>query len=260
MILSLTKAHVDEASVMFEAIRNRLLMESFRPGWVGFITNPFYIARKELYGHISHLAPRLYGRVLDVGCGIKPYRDLFRVDEYVGLEIDSQANRLKKAADYFYDGTAFPFESESFDAVITNQVLEHVFEPEVFVKEICRVLRNGGCLLLTVPFLWDEHEQPFDYGRYTSFGLRHLLEKNGLAVVEHRKTARGLDLHCQLVCCYLVKRVRRWRPLLKLGAWITFSAPLNCLATLLRKLCPAGEDLYLDNVVFAIKSQQSSAS
>ena len=56
-----------------------------------------------------------------------------------------------------------------------NQVLEHVFNPDDFVREIARVLKPGGALLLTVPFVWNEHEQPYDYARYSSFGLRAFL-------------------------------------------------------------------------------------
>ena len=67
--------------------------------------------------------------------------------------------RQRGEADYFYDGQSFPFKGGSFDVVLTNQVLEHVFNPDVFLSEIHRVLTPDGVLLLTVPFLWDEHEQ-----------------------------------------------------------------------------------------------------
>ncbi len=72
------------------------------------------------------------GRILDVGCGSKPYTDLFSADEYIGLEIDSLENRAKKRADYFYDGQVFPFPDQSFDSIICNQVLEHVLRPICF--------------------------------------------------------------------------------------------------------------------------------
>ena len=67
-----------------------------------------------------------------------------------------------KHADRSYDGKTFPFSDGEFDAVLTSEVLEHVFNPDEFLSEINRVLRDDGVLLLTVPFVWDEHEQPFD--------------------------------------------------------------------------------------------------
>ena len=71
--------------------------------------------------------------------------------------------------------------------MLCNQVLEHVFNPQEFLGELGRVLARGGRLLLTVPFVWDEHEQPFDYARYSSFGLKALLEQHGFRVLQHRK-------------------------------------------------------------------------
>ena len=121
------------------------------------------------------MARSMNGRLLDVGCGRKPYRDLFPTKDYVGLEIDTPENRLRNQADIFYDGNSFPFEDHDFDGIICNQVLEHVFNPDQFVRELRRVLKSRGLLLLTVPFVWDEHEQPRDYARYTSFGLKSLV-------------------------------------------------------------------------------------
>jgi SAM-dependent methyltransferase len=115
-----------------------------RPGFAGLFVNPFYFARAELAAAMRELAPRLGGRVLDVGCGDRPYEKLIPAREYVGLEIDTPENRARARADAFYDGRRFPFEDGGFDAVLCNQVLEHVFEPEAFVAEIARVLKPGG--------------------------------------------------------------------------------------------------------------------
>jgi SAM-dependent methyltransferase len=238
---------------MFEQVRHFLVVESFRPGLIGLLTNPFYIARKGLYNNIADLSTSVSGRVLDVGCGIKPYKDLFRVNEYIGLELESSSDRGRRSADVFYDGRTFPFESNMFDAVVTNQVLEHVFEPDDFLKEIYRVLRANGRLLLSVPFLWDEHEKPVDYGRYTSFGLRYLLEKHGFTILEHRKTGEGMPAHCQLLSCYLFKQVSTWNSVARLVAWILFSTPLNLIGETLGRILPPNNDLYLDNIVLASK-------
>src|SRR3546814_14676882 len=86
--------------------------------------------------------------MLEVGCGTKPYRELFELEEYIGLEIDSPSARTQSRADYFYDGKKFPFEAEIFHSVLCNQVLEHVFNPDDFLQEIHRVLREGGMMSL----------------------------------------------------------------------------------------------------------------
>lgn len=167
--------------------------------------NPFFIARKGLVGAIAEFSKGLSGRLLDVGCGTKPYRRLFHVDEYVGLEIDGELARQRGGADYFYDGQSFPFDGGSFNVVLTNQVLEHVFNPDVFLSEIHRVLTPDGVLLLTVPFVWDEHEQPYDYARYSSYGLHYLLEKNGFRVFRAKKISSGSCVIFQLLNCYIYK-------------------------------------------------------
>lgn len=236
------------------AFLKRVYVEhAFRPSLFGLVTNPFYIARKGLYQNLAALAPHVTGRVLDVGCGNKPYRDLFRVSSYLGLELDTPENRVSKRADCFYDGKRFPFADGSFDTVVATEVLEHIFNPGDFVRELNRVLHPEGGLLLTVPFVWDEHEQPLDYARYSSFGLKHLLESYGFSIIEHRKSVCGFRVHVQLLLCYLHKQVDSWPSLLKAGAWVVFSAPLNLAGDALGWILPSNRDLYLDNVVFARK-------
>jgi SAM-dependent methyltransferase len=149
---------------MFDRLKVSIRAQAFHPGLLGLLVNPFYFARKGLHQHIVALAPSVHGRLLDVGCGSKPYQKYFAALEYIGLDMQGR----NKHADRFYDGKTFPFSDGEFDAVLTSEVLEHVFNPDEFLSEINRVLRNGGVLLLTVPFVWDEHEQPFDYARYSS--------------------------------------------------------------------------------------------
>lgn len=227
--------------------------QQFNPGFAGLWLNPFYHARRELFRTVKRLAPQLGGRILDVGCGSKPYTDLFAADDYVGLEIDTPENRASKRADYFYDGKVFPFPDQSFDSIVCNQVLEHVFTPGLFLGEIWRVLKPGGKLLLTVPFVWDEHEQPWDYARYTSFGLKSLLENNGLDVVEQYKLNADIRVLFQLINAYLFKVLRTRYPVLNMLACISMMAPFNMLGALLYRLLPANPDLFLDQVVLARK-------
>jgi ubiquinone/menaquinone biosynthesis C-methylase UbiE len=75
-----------------------------------------------------------------------------------------------------------PFSGMTFDAAVCTQVLEHVPEPQQVVNEIVRVLKPGGVFFLSAPQSWHQHQKPYDYYRYTSFGLRYILEKSGLDV------------------------------------------------------------------------------
>jgi len=225
--------------------------QMMRPGLAGLFINPFYFARSELLAAMRELGPEIRGRVLDIGCGSRPYESLVPSAEYVGLELDTPENRRAGKADVYYDGRALPFPERSFDAVISNEVLEHVFEPDAFVADIARVLKPGGRLLLTVPFVWDEHEQPRDYGRYSSFGLAALLGRHGFAVLRHRKTAANVKTLFQLLNAYLYKITLTRSFYLNLCATLVLMAPFNLLGALLARITPANPDLYLDNVVLA---------
>jgi SAM-dependent methyltransferase len=227
--------------------------QQFEPGWAGLLVNPFFLARRGLWQELRVLFKDLTGEVLDVGCGRKPYRAHLPATRYVGLDIDSAATRALGMADVVYDGKTLPFPGASFDGVLCSQVFEHVFTPEEFLREICRVLRPGGRLLLTVPFVWDEHEQPQDFGRYTSFGVRALLERNGFEIVALRKSVTGGLAVAQLASGLIFKvTLTRYR-LLNLLAQIALIAPVNLLGAAVAGLFRGSTDLYLDNVVLAHK-------
>lgn len=227
----------------------------FYPGWLGLLVNPFYFARAGLVRVIAELAPRLTGRLLDVGCGTKPYRELFTVELYHGLDIDSEVTRARGVAEFFYDGTIFPIDSGQYDAILCNQVLEHVFNPDEFLAEIRRVLKPGGKMLLTVPFVWDEHEQPYDYARYSSFGLRALLEKNGFRIVEQRKLGTNISTIFQLMNAYLFKTTSNLPRPGRMLVMLLLMAPVNLFGLLFGFLLPDNPDLYLDQVVLAEKAE-----
>jgi len=119
--------------------------EQFNPKLIGLFINPFYFARKGLYKNVSELIVNLNGRLLDIGCGTKPYQNLCKVNQYIGLEIDDEGNRNHSRADVFYDGKTIPFGDKHFDSILSSQVFEHVFNPNEFLKEINRVTKMGGC-------------------------------------------------------------------------------------------------------------------
>ena len=225
----------------------------FFPGWFGIFVNPFYFARAGLCDAMTEFASKLSGRLLDVGCGSKPYRSFFTVDAYIGLDIDCETSRQRGIADQFYDGNAFPFPDNSFDSALCNQVLEHVFNPDEFLGEIARVLKPGGKLLLTGPFVWDEHEQPYDYARYSSFGLRAILERQGFKIVQHKKLGADPSILFHLANAYLFKVTQGLSRPVKLLMTVTVMAGINLSGLLARRLLPGNPDLFLDHAVLAEK-------
>ena len=199
------------------------------------------------------MSHEITGNIVDVGCGTMPYKELFKVDFYRGLDIDTPATRRRAVADDFYDGGKFPYADQNFDSAICNQVLEHVFNPFEFIGEMNRVLKIGGKLLLTVPFVWDEHEQPYDYARYSTFGLHSLLEKNGFKILKHKKLGADATVLFQLSNAYLFKVTQTWPRFAQYVILLTLMFIINLLGVLAGKILPVNNDLFLDHIVLAEK-------
>jgi SAM-dependent methyltransferase len=114
-------------------------------------------------------------RVLDVGCGVKPYYPWFEpyASEYVGVDTDNPAADLRGAAE------ALPVEDGSFDVVLCTQVLEHSPDPDLAVRELWRAAASGGRVLASTHGVQCYHPAPEDYWRWTHTGLERLFRRNG---------------------------------------------------------------------------------
>jgi SAM-dependent methyltransferase len=122
--------------------------------------------------------------VLDAGAGDAPYRELFAAHCYRTQDWTASVHPGARAADVVGSLEDIPVPDASFDSVICTQVLEHVARPDLALAEIRRILRPGGSLWLTVPFVGELHEEPHDHFRYTSHGLLGLAERAGLTADE----------------------------------------------------------------------------
>ncbi len=221
------------------------------------IFHPFYIIRRELKKKMEKFAPALSGRLLDFGCGSKPYKSLFHVDEYIGLDYYNEGHpHENELIDVFYDGKTFPFEEGHFDSVLCSEVVEHIFNLPEILLELARVLKKDGLLLLTCPFVWNEHEVPFDFARYSQFALKSLLENAGFEIVNFEKSGNYRLALTQLKVLYNYNHAKKLMGNFFLFRWLykaLFVFIPNAWGLFLNKILPNDETLYLNNIVLARK-------
>lgn len=177
------------------------------------------------------------GRMLDVGCGVKPYLETARpyVVEHVGLDQDVTIHD-RSNVDLSGSACGIPADDHSFDTVLCTEVLEHIEDPGLALAEACRVLKPGGYGIYTVPLFWHIHEEPRDFYRYTRFGLEHLFEKSGFEVVGIKALSGFVVTFAQELVYFLLK-FRRGGPINPLW-WVVppLSMVIQGAAYLLRGL------------------------
>ncbi len=223
------------------------------------LENPVFITQRALHRCLSTLLREISFEKndaiwLDVGCGEKPYKNLFDKVRYVGMEVLESGNKsVSKRHDLLYDGKRFPIRSEAVEGVICTQVLEHVPEPTEIVLEMYRVLEPGGCLILTAPFIWEEHEQPYDFMRFSSYGIRSLLEGAGFRIVAYRKTSGSVEALSQMLSVYLSGNLHFGIPGWSRIVNALLCAPIQLLGCGLQRILPDKKGLFLDSVVVAVK-------
>lgn len=144
----------------------------------------YYLIRKSILNAVAELKLRINGRVLDLGCGIMPYKEFLKKDkdiDYIGIDIEPTEYHNTVKPDFYWDGETIPFDNDSFDFVIATEFLEHYFDTSHILKEIQRVLKPGGTFFFTVPNVWPIHEKPYDYHRFTPFSLEKYFTNNNFS-------------------------------------------------------------------------------
>jgi SAM-dependent methyltransferase len=163
-----------------------------------------------VYGFLKHIVPAMQGKVLDVGCGESPYAHLLTsAASYTGIDIvyADQFGMNAKNDIMTFDGSTLPFSDQHFDHIICTEVIEHVQHPTAFVAELRRVLKSDGTLVATIPFSARVHHEPFDYQRFTIWGLKRLFADFREVTI----TSRGSDL-VSIAAKLVVVAVRLARP------------------------------------------------
>jgi SAM-dependent methyltransferase len=191
-------------------------MPRFIPQWLKRRVETDIYLIYDFSGEAARSAPP-GSRVLDAGAGQGRFRADFAHTRYTGVDLAvGDAAWDYSNLDAISNLTELPFAGDTFDAVICFQVLEHVPEPKEVLREIQRVLRPGGSLYLSAPQSWCQHQKPYDFFRYTSFGLRHLFAEAGLETADIRPMGGYfwfLSFQLQNVNFWLFPRAMRRRAL-----------------------------------------------
>ena len=244
-----------------QKLKKRFKKEMFFPSFLSLIVNPAHIARSGLYKNIRKYAVNIKGSVLDFGCGSKPYESLFiNCSKYTGVEIKVSGPNYevdkfgkKSKVDYFYNGKTLPFKNNTFDAVVSFEVFEHIFNIDEITKEIKRVLKPGGKLLVSMPFAWNEHEQPYDFARYTSFGIKHILKKQNFEIKSIEKTTTYFLAVMQMLIIYLSNHLLLKGKIFGKISQVLFIFPITLLSILLNKIFPKKYEYFSNTLVYARK-------
>ena len=157
--------------------------------------------------------------VLDYGSGDGPYKQMLKsyFDNYVSADFEvTNAHHSVRRDIYINNDQTINVEDESYSCVVISEVLEHVYKPHVALAELNRVLVPGGYVTGTVPFFMWEHEKPYDFHRYTYFGLKRMFEENGFEIVklDYIGDIIGVSTYCfSKICGVFLKPFRIIKPL-----------------------------------------------
>ncbi|MEA5416908.1 class I SAM-dependent methyltransferase [Synechococcus sp. BA-132 BA5] len=188
-----------------------------------------YAIRAWILQAVSQAKQQFHGKLLDVGAGSSPYEELImstgHISQYIKLDFAKSKYHKGHSLDLTWDGKTIPLQPQTIDTVLMTEVLEHVHRPGDLLREVRRVLKPGGVLFLTVPFIWPMHELPYDYHRFTPVALKAYLEEADFNV-QNIQVLGGWDHSlAQLLGLWLTNRSmgERKRKLAKLLAWPLYS-------------------------------------
>ena len=240
---------------LYNKIKKVLRREPFITNPFSIIVSPYYIIRNGLFKNILAMSKEISGKVLDFGCGSKPYESLFlKAENYIGVDIEESGhNHNNSKVDSFYDGKKLNFDDNYFDSAVCLEVFEHIFNLDEVLLEIKRVVKPQGKILVSIPFAWDEHEKPYDFARYTSFGIKHIIEKNGFEIIYLKKTTTYFLAVCQILIAYIYQHVFPKNNIINLILQLIIIFPLNVFSLILNLILPKNYNYYSNILILAKK-------
>lgn len=238
-----------------EFLKKIIKKEKFHPSLIGFFINHNFLIRKSIKKAIQSNANLLNGTLLDFGCGTKPYKNFFsNVIHYIGVDYKIEGREeYQKEVDVFYDGKKIPFQDNNFDCILCTEVLEHVFNIEELLVEFNRVLKPRGKALITTPFMWEEHEMPYDFSRYTTPALKYLYTKNGFKIISNFKTGNYVEVIMQFNINY-IKNILPKNKFIKHIILFPFVVFFNFFGLVLGFILPSEQTAYFNNVFIIEKT------
>ena len=235
---------------MPQLLRELNRKEFFNPSLLGVFTNPFFFIKRGVYASVRANACYMKRVMLDLGCGSKPYKDLFKVDSYVGLDVEASGHDHRDSQiDVLYDGRRMPFCDNVFDSVLAAEVFEHISDLDEVIGELRRVMKPSAHMVVTIPFVWEEHETPHDYVRFTSYGIVMQMRKQGLQVVRVDKTTNYVETCFQVWNAYVSQHILPSNNYLRFLLIPLIISPVTILGIVLSRLLPESRALYLNNAI-----------
>jgi SAM-dependent methyltransferase len=166
--------------------------------------------------------------VLDAASGSQPYRHLLDHTEYESADFE-MIDKEYQTTTYVCDLSSIPVEEGRFDYILFNQGLEHMPDPAAVLRELNRVLKPGGRMLCSAPLFYEEHEQPYDFFRYTQFAYRRMLPQAGFEI----DRIEWLEGYVGTVA-YQLESAARYLP--KGVGWIPFRCLFAALSLIFHRL------------------------
>lgn len=186
-----------------------------RHSYRSFIHKPDFFIVNHIYHFINRSLQELIAPpslVLDIGCGEQPWKYVVEAEggSYTGVDV---VQNSKKSVDLLADITKLPVRANTFDIVICSEVLEHIADTADAFMEITRITKPGGYIILTTPFGYPLHEEPFDFVRLTPYNISLQAKRNSLEVIKLKTTGNEIEVIATILDYILIKMYPLPQPL-----------------------------------------------
>jgi len=154
-----------------------------------YLTNINYLNNRQLKKSMLNSIRYIKGKCVDIGSGTSPYKRYIidNVSEYIAIDkshIHKHMFQTSKEKHIDADIKDLPFNDSSIDSIILTQVLEHIDNPFEALSEVKRVIKRDGIIILSVPFIYHAHATPYDYFRFSEYGLKNICKDHDFEILE----------------------------------------------------------------------------